>query len=84
MINQTSNIVENIVYWDGDINTWQPPENHLMLIQADVIAQVWEAIITDGKITDWILANQLGAGQIGFTWNGSVLTTNQPKPSIPA
>lgn len=84
MINQTSNIVENIVYWDGDVNTWQPPQGYLMLIQADIIAQVWESMITDGKITDWVLVNQLGSGQIGFIWNGSVVTTNQPKPPIPA
>lgn len=84
MINQTSNIVENIVYWDGDVNTWQPPQGYLMLIQADIIAQVWESMITDEKITDWVLVDQLGSGQIGFTWNGSVVTTNQPKPPIPA
>jgi hypothetical protein len=23
-------IVENIILWDGDTNTWQPPEGYLM------------------------------------------------------
>jgi len=30
--------------------------------------------------TDWILIEVTGSGDIGFTWNGTVLTTNQPKP----
>jgi hypothetical protein len=25
-----NNLVENIVVWDGDENTWQPPEGYLM------------------------------------------------------
>jgi hypothetical protein len=25
----------------------------------------------------------MGQGQIGFTWDGTILTTNEPKPPIP-
>jgi hypothetical protein len=29
----------------------------------------------------WTLTQVVGAGDIGFTWDGSVLTTNQPMPT---
>jgi hypothetical protein len=28
------------------------------------------------------LSEQMGVGQIGFTWNETILTTNEPKPEI--
>ena len=36
--------------------------------------------------TDYVLVEQLGQGQIGFTWDTTtqVLTTNESKPVIPA
>jgi hypothetical protein len=81
MINESTNVVDNICMWDGDINTWQPPANTLMLIDSITPAMIWEPVYTDKKITDWILVEQMGAGAIGFTWDGTVLTTNQPKPT---
>jgi hypothetical protein len=80
-----NNVVTNLVLWDGDINTWQPPTDATMLVQADTQALVWEPVTVDGKLTDWILVETLGAGQIGFTWNltTQVLTTNEPKPKVP-
>lgn len=83
MILTVTNIVNNVCYWDGDTNTWQPPEDTLMLIQANTPAMIWEAVIVDKKITDYVLVEQMGVADIGFTWNGTVCTTNQPKPEIP-
>lgn len=83
MINKSTNIVDNICVWDGNTNNWQPPENTLMLIQADTRALIWTEVTTDGKITDYVLNESMGIGSIGFTWNGSVLTTNESKPTIP-
>lgn len=83
MINQSTNIVENICVWDGDTHTWQPPANTLMLIQTTTPALIWEPVIVEKKITDYVLVEQIGAGDIGFTWNGTVLTTNEPKPPVP-
>lgn len=83
MVNKSTNIVDNISMWDGDINTWTPPTEYLMLEQEQIIALLWTPIIADNKIIDFELAENLGAGQIGFTWDGSVLTTNQSKPQIP-
>ena len=78
-----SNVVTNSVVWDGNPDTWQPPTGSIQLVDATTLAMIWNAVLVDSKITDWVLVEQLGAGAIGFTWNGSVLTTNEPKPPIP-
>jgi hypothetical protein len=83
MVNQSTNVVDNICLWDGNVNTWTPPSDYLMLIQADTPAMVWVATIVDGKITDWVLTEEVGKANIGFTWNGTACVTNQPKPEIP-
>jgi hypothetical protein len=77
-----SNVVTNIVLWNGDTQTWTPPTGSIQLIQSTTPAMVWQPIYVDRIITDWELVEQIGAGGIGFTWDGSVLTTNEPKPSI--
>jgi hypothetical protein len=82
MVNKSTNIVDNICLWDGDTNTWQPPEDILMLVQADIQAYIWAANYTTNPYS-WGLVLQLGAGAIGFTWDGSVLTTNDPRPAKP-
>ena len=79
-----ANVVTNNVVWDGNTQTWTPPADSIQLIQATTPAMVWEAVIVDGKITDYVLTEQMGAGSIGFTWDGTVCITNEPKPSIPA
>lgn len=48
-----------------------------MLVQATTMALVW---MWDAPIKDWVLAQEMGGGQIGFTWNGTECITNQPKP----
>jgi hypothetical protein len=78
-----ANVVTNNVLWDGNPATWQPPVDSVQVVDATTPAMVWQPVLVDSKVTDWVLEEQLGAGDIGFTWNGSVLTTNQPKPSIP-
>ena len=83
MIPNATNVVENVCVWDGDVNTWQPPADTLMLTQAETPAIVWQAVVVDKKTTDWVLVEQMGIGDVGFTWDGTVLTTNQPKPEIP-
>jgi hypothetical protein len=88
MIDTFTNVVYNVCYWDGGPE-WTPPADTLMLIQATTPAMVWEPVIETDPVTqkpiivDYVLVEQLGAGNIEFTWNGSVVTTNQPKPSIP-
>jgi hypothetical protein len=76
------NVVTNCVLWDGNTQTWTPPSDATMLIQSTTPAVIWNAVIVDNKTTDWVLSETLGAGGIGFTWDGSVLTTDQPKPEM--
>lgn len=71
------NVVTNNIVWDGNVNTWQPPSDAIMLIDAQTPAMIW---YRDDAIKDFVLVEVMGAGDIGFTWNGSVLTTNEPKP----
>ena len=78
-----SNVVTNICLWNGDTTQWTPPQGSISLIQESTPAMIWQATIVDKKVTAWNLVEQTGAGSVGFTWDGSVLTTNQPKPSIP-
>lgn len=77
-----NNVVTNSVVWDGDINTWTPPADATMLIQELTEAIIWLPIIVDHQVVDWQLVETLGAGSLGFTWDGSVLTTNEPKPAV--
>jgi hypothetical protein len=74
-----NNVVTNVVLWDGG-NEWTPPSDATMLLQEIIPAIVWDL---NEDSTDWILEEQMGQGQIGFTWNGTILTTNEPKPPIP-
>ena len=76
-------VVTNVCLWDGDTNTWQPPADAIMLVQATTPCMVWEQIIVNGKITDYVLKEVIGAGTIDDTWDGTVLTTDLPKPAIP-
>jgi hypothetical protein len=45
------------------------------------MALVW---MWDAPIKDWVLAQEMGGGQIGFTWNGTECLTNEPKPAPPS
>ena len=77
-----NNVVENIAAWDGDTTIWTPPQGSIVLIQSTTPVMVWGPVETNGKITDWALTEVIGAGSIGFTWDGTILTTNEPKPSV--
>lgn len=78
MVNESTNIVDNVCLWDGNTASWQPPEGYLMLVQDTTPAMVWG--LAPDK-TNWILVEQIGVGGIGFTWDGTFAITNDPKPS---
>ena len=80
MINEQTNVCDNICIWDGNPNTWTPPANYLMLVQAMVPAKIWQL---DKTILEYVLVVVVGAGEIGFTWDGTYLTTNEPQPTVP-
>ena len=81
-----ANIVDDVVVWNGDTTQWTPPAGSIALVQSTTPAMVWVPVIDPvTKLpTAWNLEEVIGAGSIGFTWDGTVLTTNQPKPVIPA
>lgn len=72
-----NDVVINSIMWDGNPETWTPPSNAIMLISDTTPALVWRPDRT-GLI--FSLVEVMGAGDIGFTWDSSVLTTNQPQP----
>jgi hypothetical protein len=79
IINQETNIVENTCVWDGNTQTWNPPANSLVLVQATTLAVVW---VWNEELNDTELQEQLGQGGVGFTWDGTKCITNQPKPVV--
>lgn len=80
MISESTNTVDNVCLWDGNPETWQPPSGYLMLIQSTTIALIW---FWDKPENDWVLSQEIGQAQIGFTWNGVECVTNEPKPAKP-
>ena len=77
-----ANVVTNVCVWDGDVNTWTLPTDSIALIQATTPAMIWE-LDTTVSPSAYALKEEIGAGAIGFTWDGTVLTTNQPQPAPP-
>ena len=76
-----NNVVTNSVIWDGNTSTWMPPTDSIQLVQSTTPAMIWKS--DDLLPPGWILGEVVGSGDIGFTWDGTVLTTNQPKPVDP-
>lgn len=84
-----NNVVTNVVLWDGDTQTWTPPLNSIVLVQATTPAMVWVGIRTEimppttppTYTVVYELEEEIGQGQIGFTWDGTICTTNEPKPT---
>ena len=69
-----NNVVTNNVMWDGDTQTWTPPADSIQLVTATTPAMIW---------LGQTLTEVMGSGAIGFTWDGTVLTTNEPQPVPP-
>jgi hypothetical protein len=84
LIIDQNNVVTNIVLWDGNINTWQPPEGCLWEINSQTIAYIWE-VPDPEQSKEVVLIPVLGASDIGFIWNPTdkTTTTNKPKPPTP-
>lgn len=76
------NVVTNVCVWNGDTTQWTPPQGSIALVQSTTIALLW-ALNKDLTPPDYVLKEFVGAGDIGFTWDGTALTTNQEKPPTP-
>lgn len=75
-----SNVVTNVVVWNGDTTQWTPPQGSIALVQSTTPAMIWEL---NADKTDYVLTEQIGTGSINFTWDGTAVTTNEPKPPTP-
>jgi hypothetical protein len=75
-----NNVVTNKVEWDGNPQTWQPPQDSIQLVQSTTPAMIW---LLNTEKTAFVLTEVMGLGDIGFTWNGTILTTSEPQPSVP-
>ena len=74
------NVVTNVCFWDGNTQSWQPPQNATMLVQATTPTKIWQL---NTEKTEYVLTDSIGDAGIGFIWNGTVATTNEPKPTPP-
>jgi hypothetical protein len=72
-----ANFVTNVVSWDGNTQTWQPPQGSLTLIQATTPTKIWGL---NTEETEYFLVDSIGDASPGFTWDGSVATTGEPQP----
>jgi hypothetical protein len=71
------NIVTNVCVWDGNTQTWQPPQDAIMLVDATTPTKIWAL---NAEKTDYVLTDSIGNASIGFIWDGSFAITNEPKP----
>jgi hypothetical protein len=78
MINKQTNLVDNLVMWDGNVNSWNPPSEYLMLPVATTMAYDW---FWSDVLQDWELQENMGGANIGDTWNGSACITSATKES---
>lgn len=84
-----NNVVTNIVIWNGDTSTWTPPADSIQVVEKGTPLLLWSPVYETDPTTekktliDWELTQQEGFIGVGFTWDGSVCTTNEPKPKIP-
>lgn len=74
------NVVTNVCLWDGNTEIWTPPTDATMLVQSTTLTKIWQL---NTEQTEYVLVDSIGDADIGFTWDGSVATTNQPKPNVP-
>jgi hypothetical protein len=81
MVNEQTNVCDNITLWDGNTDTWTPPHGYLMLPQATTSSKNW---VWDEVQKAWVMTVEQGQGQIGFLWDGVHLITQEPMPAVQA
>lgn len=73
-----NNVVVNTCVWDGDVNTWQPPQGvTLLLLQETTPTKIWAEVDKQ-----FVLIDSVGDARVGFTYDGAVCTTNDEKPEV--
>lgn len=77
MVNE-SNVVDNCVVWNGDLNTWSPSAGYTMLVRDTTPAMNW--VLNETLTPPDYELKATGIGDIQYLWNGVILTTQRPKP----
>lgn len=80
MVNKDTNICDNVCLWDGNPDTWTPPANYLMLVQAITPSKIWSY---DTETSQWVLIEGIGEGGIDFSWDGTFLISPTPTETTP-
>lgn len=75
VINTTTKTVENIIIWDG-VSEWTPPDDHHVVAAISTPVKNW---VFDSQSKDYTL-QEFGQANIGFTWDGTYIISNLPKP----
>ena len=78
LINTQNNICENIIVIT-EPSDWTVPDGFILLDHDTTQSKIWKF---DKSANDFIMVVQTGAGDIGDSWDGTYLITNQPKPTI--
>ena len=78
LINTQTNVVDNVVVWDGVDEWWVPREGHFAIPQATTPAKVWELNALGDA---YEMQGVVGAGQIGFVWESPYVVTTATMPN---
>jgi len=79
LVNIDNNVCENVVVWSGDNKDWTLPSNFIALEKETTPAKIWVLNLDKGI---YELVEVIGLGDIGFTWDGSHLITNNSQPTF--
>lgn len=81
LVNKQTSKVDNLVEWDGNLETWQPPETHEAIFTADKVTIDW---VWNPEINDYEQVQTVGNVQMGETWDGTkFVEVDKPAPPQP-
>jgi len=78
MVNKNTNLVENVVLWDGNLQTWNPGDDFLLMKAEDHLCTAWFWV--DGELQS---QQALGIAGIGDSWDGTAFSKQQPPKPEP-
>jgi hypothetical protein len=78
LVNKQTSKVDNLVEWDGNLETWQPPETHEAIFTADKPTIDW---VWNPDLNDYEQVETVGNVQMGETWDGvKFVEVDKPEP----
>lgn len=78
LVNKDTHKVDNIVEWDGNLETWQPPETHEAIFTADKVTIDW---VWNADLNGYEQVQTVGNVRFGETWDGTkFVEVDKPEP----